>query len=234
MRTLNLFAAGAMALCLAGATSAAAQVTISNAPDNGLIGRFGFSDSQTYGEVFTAPVSGSLDSFTMYLHGPIGGTLYGGIGVWNGSAGFSLGGGVSSVLYTSDEVAADHAGAYTFAPGINLMAGQLYVAYLSVFGVDHDGQGFTSMPLGGDGSDPCPEVCEVSHNDYFNYFVWNNDEGQGNGPDDASWNYFADFGNARLDATFNAVPEPATWALMIGGFGMAGAALRRRRALALV
>jgi hypothetical protein len=28
-----------------------------------------------------------------------------------------------------------------------------------------------------------------------------------------------------------AVPEPATWALMIGGFGMAGATLRRRRAI---
>jgi hypothetical protein len=28
-----------------------------------------------------------------------------------------------------------------------------------------------------------------------------------------------------------AVPEPASWALMIGGFGMAGAALRRRRAI---
>ena len=27
----------------------------------------------------------------------------------------------------------------------------------------------------------------------------------------------------------NAVPEPATWALMIGGFGMAGSMLRRRR-----
>jgi hypothetical protein len=26
-----------------------------------------------------------------------------------------------------------------------------------------------------------------------------------------------------------AVPEPASWAMMIGGFGMVGAAMRRRR-----
>ena len=35
------------------------------------------------------------------------------------------------------------------------------------------------------------------------------------------------------EVTFNGttgVPEPASWALMIGGFGLAGAALRRRRA----
>ena len=31
---------------------------------------------------------------------------------------------------------------------------------------------------------------------------------------------------------FQAVPEPTTWALMISGFGMAGAALRRRRRVA--
>lgn len=30
------------------------------------------------------------------------------------------------------------------------------------------------------------------------------------------------------------VPEPANWALMIGGFGMAGAAMRRRRSVARV
>lgn len=31
--------------------------------------------------------------------------------------------------------------------------------------------------------------------------------------------------------TFNQVPEPASWALMIGGFGLAGAAMRRRAAM---
>ena len=33
-----------------------------------------------------------------------------------------------------------------------------------------------------------------------------------------------------LVAQVGNVPEPATWSLMIGGFGLAGAALRRRRA----
>ncbi len=32
----------------------------------------------------------------------------------------------------------------------------------------------------------------------------------------------------------DAVPEPATWAMMIGGFGLVGASLRRRKALASV
>ena len=34
------------------------------------------------------------------------------------------------------------------------------------------------------------------------------------------------------DVTFNSVPEPATWTLMIAGFGLVGAVLRRRRGVA--
>jgi hypothetical protein len=43
----------------------------------------------------------------------------------------------------------------------------------------------------------------------------------------------ADFDNivATQSDVRGAVPEPSTWALMIGGFGLAGAVLRRRRAL---
>ena len=37
-----------------------------------------------------------------------------------------------------------------------------------------------------------------------------------------------DWINARLFAPTGVVPEPATWAMMIGGFGFAGGALRRR------
>jgi hypothetical protein len=36
--------------------------------------------------------------------------------------------------------------------------------------------------------------------------------------------------NVSLDVAAGAVPEPATWGMMIGGFALAGAAMRRRKA----
>jgi hypothetical protein len=42
--------------------------------------------------------------------------------------------------------------------------------------------------------------------------------------------YFEFGGQANAFSLTRAVPEPASWALMIAGFGMTGAALRRRRA----
>ena len=50
-------------------------------------------------------------------------------------------------------------------------------------------------------------------------------------------NYGYDGGTIVNEVAFEAngagvVPEPATWSLMIGGFALAGAGLRRRRAVA--
>jgi hypothetical protein len=84
-----------------------------------------FPQSTTFGELFTAPVTGTLSYFTLELDDQIG-NLIGGIGVWNGS-------GVSNILYTSPVTAGTFYN--NFAPNISVVAGTEYVAFLSVEGV---------------------------------------------------------------------------------------------------
>lgn len=215
MRFTKIFAAATAALAIAGAASAAsASVTLSNSPAGGSISSFGYPDSQTYGQVFTAPITGKLTSFTLNLNGGVG-SLYGGVGSWNGTSNFSYGGGVGSSLYQSGAVASNSAAAYTFNTNISVVAGQLYVAYLSVFGLPTQGLSTTSMPKGTD-------VAGV------NYFVWAN----GISPTSGSWNYFDNFGDVQFSASFDkggAVPEPATWAMMLIGFASLGSAIRYER-----
>lgn len=49
-----------------------------------------------------------------------------------------------------------------------------------------------------------------------------------------NWSGLSYLDGQRLDIAFTAgaIPEPATWAMLIAGFGLVGASLRRRRAVA--
>jgi hypothetical protein len=211
------FALMSASACLLGANMAqAATVVVANTATGGSISSFGKPDSQTYGQTFTAPITGILQSFTLYLNGGIG-SLSGGVGTWNGSSTFSFGAGSPTNLYASAAVPSTSAGAYTFNPNIAVTAGSNYVAYLTAFG-NPATTGTTSMPLGTSASG-------------LGYFVWNNTS---NPAGNSSWNYFFNAGSAQFSATFSsiaaAVPEPATWALMILGFGVVAHAMRRAKA----
>lgn len=201
----------AVALAFALSTPAVAQ-TIGNSPTGGNISAFGRPDSQTYGQVFSAPVNGKLLKFTFWLNGAVQ-QVSGAVGTWNGSLTYATGNGSPTNLFIGTPFDAV-AGANTVSTGgINVVAGQNYVAYLTVFG-NAGPSGTTSFQLGTPGAN-------------LGHFVWNNSS---NPHGNSSWNYFFNAGNARFEAVFGAVPEPTTWAMMILGFGVIGGAMRRRKA----
>lgn len=58
-----------------------------------------------------------------------------------------------------------------------------------------------------------------------NYFIALHGLGAGN-----AWDVLLDDAQLQASQTSNAVPEPATWAMMVGGLGLVGASMRRRKA----
>ncbi len=149
----------------------------------------------------------SVQAIVYKLNGPLTSTFTPGAEVWR-SAAIS---GASGVL--------------NFNPtNVAVTGGQSYVAFLSTYYTTGTGQATVAScnPFGGG-------ACAVSNaNPNLGRAIIGSARGQN--LDELS---FAQIVNGSQDLTFSAtitpVPEPAVWAMMIGGFGLVGNAVRRRR-----
>ena len=228
MRSILSPAAIAAGLLVASASPAA--YTLSNDPygSAGVVSgdRFGaISYIQPVGQSFTA-VGSTISSFgfqfeavnTQYANDPITWTLRQGEGLAGAviaSTQFTIPGNTSATTPTW----------FDFATGnVAVTAGQLYTAVLTttaslrngiIFGPDFNI--YTGVPLSGDEYAGGKLIGTVD-------------------PDAAG--YCNRTGGCDLSFRINAlaapaaVPEPASWAMMVGGFGLLGTALRRRRTAA--
>ena len=161
------------------------MITISTGPEevSSSVFPFGLPNSMTYGEVFTAPVTGMLTSFTMpTIYSPFNGypdsgggvgDLRGAVGTWDGPSTIGLGYGSPTTLYLSGFTPSPGAGDYTFSPDVPVIAGQEYVVFLTVYG-DPFAAGSAAMPTN---SNTVPGI------DYFVYNQTSNPFGN------ASWDY---------------------------------------------
>jgi hypothetical protein len=130
----------------------------------------------------------------------------------------------------------DQPGAKVYVPGANQV--EFYSARKTATGVE-DAFSFESFPYRFDGFHEAgsnvttyfvhapkgkPYTCgtaAVGEVCFLYYRVWNNGQ---------AFQWDGTSGPFNMRIAVQAVPEPATWALMIAGFGVAGAAARRRRA----
>lgn len=177
----------------------------------------GGNQTQYFGETFTAPITGSLTNFQFTLNSSTLALVYGVVFGWDGSK-------PTTELYRS-AVRPGTAGLFNFSPtGVQLTQGQTYVAFISTYGIANN-SGLatvaTCLPFGGCNSNNIPNLGTL---------IFGNVQGSGL--------IFNPVVNNSQDATFSvtiaeaAVPEPATWAMMMAGMGAVGLAMRRRRAVA--
>lgn len=199
---------------IAASAPAIAATTINTTGGAGKYELGQFGGSTTYGQTFTVGADTMLDSYSMYLTKFTSETLqfksY--IYQWTGN------GVTGPALFTSSlqQVGIGTDRQYAFSTtGLQLAANTRYVALVTVDGVPNGNSFGAMMPV-------------VSNATYTGgNFVYTNGNTFG-----GQWDCGAGcgYGDAWFKASLTAaVPETATWGMMIAGFGMIGAALRTRR-----
>jgi hypothetical protein len=181
---------------------------------------FGQQATPIYGEVFTAPISGTLLSFTLYLNPPNFGdpvsALYGAVSAWNGS-------GINSIAWQSSTIPGGSS-SFTFSPTLSVTAGQQYVAFLSVYGLSSfQSFGIGQMPIAAQGS---------SFIDGFTFW------GYSGTPFTSAWSWPAsanpEFNWVEFSATIDPTPLPTALPLFATGIGALGLLGWRRKRKAQV
>jgi hypothetical protein len=218
---MKLFAGAAvLALGLVAAPAMAQDIDTTGA-HTGDIYNFGVPNTATYGQTFTVGGENVLNSFSMYLVGSadeVDFRAY--IYAWDG--GKATGNALFASAIQGYSNGTQTPTEFAFAtPGLTLDTGSQYVAFLSTSAVQIE-RPYVAVGMPGAG--------DVYAGGSFVYL--------NNGADFAAltrdaWttNYIGN-GDVQFKADFSGsaagVPEPAAWGMLIGGFGLAGAAMRTR------
>ncbi|SIO08964.1 PEP-CTERM protein-sorting domain-containing protein [Parasphingorhabdus marina DSM 22363] len=204
----------AMALAIPMVPAAAQNIDNTTGGSSGNIQRFGSTNTATYGQLFNAGGS-AINSFSLFLGDRVSGAgdldFKGYLGTWDGTK-------VGSVLYSSDLRSHGDAGLteYMFnTGGLGLTTGNTYVAFLSISDLGAQPVSTFNMPFAND--------------DIDGNFVFLNNGTNFGGLTTNTWSSRSSDIFFKANFGMGAVPEPATWAFMIFGFGAVGAAMRRRK-----
>jgi hypothetical protein len=172
----------------------------------------------TYGGIGLLPATFTIDATAAQGNA----ASLGSAGTWT-QAGLD---GTFSFTYTGPDKTV---GGFHIVTGENLLSGSFTGAWIQGAG----GTGSTNVTFGNGGaatyhSDIVDFSHEVAGSEEFAFFLLGANPHFGAGAG-AGLNSFTANGGGNFDAITASVPEPASWALMILGFGGAGAMLRRRR-----
>lgn len=214
MRFTNILVAGLMAATFA--TTATAAIAYNNGAPNAVSGNETVAWVQA--EDFTLSSNTTLTGAGVYLAG------FGGIGAWDGSFQyylFSASGGTPGTILQQGSVSitpSDSGTAWCCGGNAQLFSFNFASAFAATGGTTY----FLGIHAGAPGNFNRDEI----------YWVSTAYNATAAGVESSGGTFDNWSGNGTEHAFYlNAVPEPASWAMMITGFGLVGAAMRRRTTL---